>query len=147
MSHWKFKVKTVADLEGVTKKLTELLSEYRLFLLNGDLGAGKTTLIKHWMKSLGVQELVTSPTYSLINVYETGSSEYYHMDLYRLNDSDELREIGIEEYLNSTTVCIVEWPSLLIDFIDEDWINVSISMDNDHREICLEVMRLDNEVI
>jgi tRNA threonylcarbamoyladenosine biosynthesis protein TsaE len=86
-----------------------------LVYLTGDLGAGKTTLMRGMASGLGLDARVTSPTFALVNAYGRDEPPVYHMDLYRLEDMDELMEIGFEDFLAEETLIFVEWPDLLID--------------------------------
>lgn len=85
-------------------------------LLTGDLGAGKTALTKAMVEGMGITELVTSPTYTLVNAYGEEGLKAYHFDLYRLEDMDELTEIGFEEFLEEQIPIIIEWPQILGDY-------------------------------
>jgi tRNA threonylcarbamoyladenosine biosynthesis protein TsaE len=90
----------------------------RLILLQGELGAGKTTLVKAFCKVLGAADEVTSPTFTLINEYRDRNDEpIYHMDMYRLSTQDEALQIGVEDYLLSGHWCFIEWPSILTPLI------------------------------
>lgn len=85
-------------------------------LLRGDLGAGKTTLTKALVAGMGIEAMVTSPTFTLINQYEGGDARAYHLDLYRLADLDELLETGFEDVLDEGVPVIIEWPEMLSDY-------------------------------
>lgn len=98
-----------------TSKIAEEIKKYLkvgdIVLLKGDLGAGKTHFVKGIVKSFnGSEEMVTSPTFTIVNEYNLASQKIYHFDLYRINDESELYNIGIEEYLYSDAICFVEWP-------------------------------------
>lgn len=137
MSNWHFKAVSITDLEAVTDRLKELATTFQYFTFVGDLGAGKTTLIKQWMLKLGVNDPVTSPTFSVINEYRYEEGAVYHMDLYRLKEVEELLEIGIEEYLYSDAICIFEWPNLVLELLDKDYIQVNIENIEGVREITI----------
>lgn len=123
-----------ADLQPIIDHLVPLLEQYKLVLLTGDLGAGKTTTVRHLIKALGSDSEVSSPTYSLINEYEIKDGRaIYHMDMYRLESLDEALDIGIEEYLYSDAVCIIEWPDLLMPLIDEEYLSMTIAKEDDGR--------------
>jgi tRNA threonylcarbamoyladenosine biosynthesis protein TsaE len=97
-----------------------------ILCLHGDLGAGKTHLVKGIARGLGVSEhLVNSPTFTLIHEYP-GQIPIYHLDLYRIEHSDELREIGVEEYLFGSGVCIIEWPDLIENDLPANAVHVFI---------------------
>lgn len=99
---------TLAELEGVAEQLIAH-SPTKVIRIDGDLGAGKTTLIAAAVKFLGVKDPANSPTFSIINTYEGHLGPIYHFDFYRLNHPDEALDIGLEEYLDSSYPCFVEW--------------------------------------
>lgn len=132
------KIITHSDLETKTygQKLAATLCGGDVVCLHGELGAGKTTLVKGIAEGLGVTENITSPTFTLMNVYEVPSSEFavrrlVHIDTYRLEGEKELIEIGVEDYLGQTgTVTIVEWPEKIKNLLKNlKVVNVSV----DHR--------------
>lgn len=88
-------------------------------LLDGPMGSGKTTLVRHLMKALNGDE-ASSPTFSLVNEYRSDQGMVYHFDLYRLEETDELEEIGFEEYLDTSSICVIEWPGLGAIFYDPE---------------------------
>ena len=107
------------------------LGPVRLLLLRGGLGAGKTTLVQALSRHLGVEDHVTSPTFSLINEYLAPSETVYHIDLYRLESLEEALQIGIEDYLDSGNWCFVEWPELLAPILTPPYAVVEIGADGD----------------
>lgn len=91
-----------------------------IFTLQGDLGAGKTTFVKAFCQYLQVSDKVSSPTFSLVNEYESPSGQcIFHMDLYRLEAEEELINIGFEEYLESDAICFIEWPEIGAQYLDQ----------------------------
>lgn len=94
--------------------------------LMGDLGAGKTTLTKSIAKGLGIEEVITSPTFTIVKEYETGRLPLYHFDVYRIGDVDEMYELGYEEYFYGEGVCVVEWANLIEDIMPEDAVQIHI---------------------
>lgn len=121
-----FTLATQSDLQKVAPKIANLL-KHNLILLKGEMGAGKTTFVKYLVKELIDYELVNSPTFSIINEYVFNESDLiYHMDLYRLETIDEALNIGIEEYLDSGRLCIIEWPELILPLLPKDYHLVEI---------------------
>ena len=107
-----------------TRKLGESLAERLkpgdVLLLEGDLGAGKSELTRGIARGLGVEETVTSPSFTILNVYESGRCPLYHFDWYRLESSGELYELGMDEYLGGDGIAVVEWPDRCPDAIPEN---------------------------
>lgn len=130
-------VDTLEDLSIVSQALIDHLDQgYRIFLLRGDLGAGKTTLVKVLGAQLSITEPVSSPTFSLVNEYTSPSyGPVYHMDLYRLDKAIDLVQIGFEEYLESGNICLIEWPDLARDMITMRHVAVDIRVNPDHTRI------------
>ena len=102
---------TLDDLENVVRDLVKAAGDCTVWLFYGEMGAGKTTLIKAVCKMLGVHSIMTSPTFSIVNEYEGNNGRvFYHFDFYRLKNEDEAYDIGVEEYLDSGRLCFIEWP-------------------------------------
>ena len=116
MMEWNY---SITDTGDTAARLLALASGRNLFLLIGQLGAGKTTLIKSVCQHLGVQEPTSSPTFSLVNTYSGAAGPVYHFDLYRLKSLGELADIGFTEYLDSQSPVFIEWPELVIEQLDE----------------------------
>jgi tRNA threonylcarbamoyladenosine biosynthesis protein TsaE len=123
------------DLAAIVKQLLTLAAGKKIFLFNGEIGAGKTTLIKQLCSYLGSIDEISSPTYSIVNEYEyngpLGNGLIYHLDLYRLNDVEEALHIGIEEYLDSGHYCLIEWPELIEALIDPSAVRIKIDIQPD----------------
>ena len=101
-----------------------------VILITGQVGTGKTTLIKEYCKLIGVEEIVNSPTYTLINEYQNKSSKIVHMDLYRVEDVKEINELGLFEYLDKYIV-IIEWPEIILKMIDVKYSLINITFINE----------------
>lgn len=113
------------ELEQAAQMLLDLNA--RVLLFYGDLGAGKTTLIKQLCKKIGVSDQTSSPTFSIVNQYHTESGKVVaHLDLYRLEDEEELWDIGIEELLETSDHVFVEWPEKIENFLDENYVSVKV---------------------
>jgi len=101
----------IDEIEKTAKEFLKITDGYKVFAFSGELGSGKTTFITALCKQLEVTETVSSPTYSIIQEYETHQNKViYHIDLYRIKNSKEAIETGIEDCLNSNEICMVEWP-------------------------------------
>lgn len=101
-----------------------------VILITGEVGTGKTTLIKEYCKLIGVEEIVNSPTYTLINEYQNKSGKIVHMDLYRVKDINEINELGLFEYLDKNIV-IIEWPEIILKMIDIKYSLINITFINE----------------
>ena len=125
------RVGDIAELEHVVEAVIDLINKgYRIFLLSGDLGSGKTTLVQSIARKLQVEESVSSPTFSLVNAYESPKAGViYHMDFYRLEKPSDLQQIGLEEYLESGQVCFIEWPEIATDYFYSPYVQIDIAVD------------------
>ena len=101
-----------------------------IILITGEVGTGKTTLIKEYCKLIGVEEIVNSPTYTLINEYQNKRGKIVHMDLYRVKDINEINELGLFEYLENNIV-IIEWPEIILKIIDIKYSMINITFINE----------------
>lgn len=121
-------------IESLTSEILNLIGNRSIIFLEGDLGAGKTTLVKSICKHKGINENISSPTFSIINEYlGINNNVVYHMDLYRINDINELVEdIGIEEYFHSGKLCLIEWPEIAKELTEPDAI-ISIHSENEEK--------------
>ncbi|MGZ4049628.1 MAG: tRNA (adenosine(37)-N6)-threonylcarbamoyltransferase complex ATPase subunit type 1 TsaE [Bacteroidia bacterium] len=98
------------NIQNIAENFISLIGKYKIIAFSGELGAGKTTLIKAICKQLGVEESVTSPTYSIIQEYHSDNIIIYHIDLYRIKSIEEAIDAGIEDCFQSKDLCLVEWP-------------------------------------
>ena len=112
--------------EELGRRLGERLQAGSVVAFTGDLGAGKTAFTRGLARGLGIKERVTSPTFTIVNEYEGGRLPLFHFDMYRLSSSDELFDIGWEDYLSRGGVCAVEWSENVADALEEDTIQVEI---------------------
>lgn len=123
------------------KTLGELATKGDIFCLIGDLGVGKTVFSKGFAKGLGIEEHITSPTFTIVHEYE-GRLPLYHFDVYRINDEYEMEEIGYEEYFYGEGVCLIEWANIIPDIIPEfaKYITIEKDLDKgfDYRKITIE---------
>ncbi|SHK67604.1 tRNA (adenosine(37)-N6)-threonylcarbamoyltransferase complex ATPase subunit type 1 TsaE [Desulforamulus aeronauticus] len=118
------------------EKMALLLQAGDIICLNGDLGAGKTAFSQGVARGLGVTSHVTSPTFTLINEYE-GRLPLYHFDVYRLGDSEEMADLGYEEYFYGPGVCLVEWAELVEDVLPEERLDITLLKDEEAEEVRL----------
>lgn len=125
------------EIDRVAKELKGAAKDLTLWLFFGEMGAGKTTLIKALAREFGVRETVSSPTFAIVHEYTSGDrSKIYHFDMYRLGSEGEAFDIGMDEYLDSGNLCWVEWPEKLRKLLPEHHFDVRIiPTDQDHRRI------------
>ena len=123
----------LADLPGVAEQIIAAAGDIKVWLFEGDMGAGKTTLIKALCSAFEVIDNVTSPTFSLVNEYESlNGSTFYHFDFYRIKDETEAMDIGVEEYFYSDHICFIEWPSKIPNLIPDVHLSIYIDVNPDH---------------
>jgi tRNA threonylcarbamoyladenosine biosynthesis protein TsaE len=116
------------DLDNVAKKILKAFPDERIFALEGDLGAGKTALIKAFCRILGVNMTVLSPTFALVNEYTDNHGDpVYHFDFYRIRKLEEVMDIGYEEYLYSGYYCFLEWADMIRELLPERHVYITIS--------------------
>ncbi len=136
-----YETNSAFETAALAEKLAEASSPGMVFALSGDLGAGKTVFSQGFGKGLGVTGPVTSPTFTLLQVYEEGRIPFYHFDVYRLGDPSEFEEIGGEDYLYGDGVCLIEWPEQIEDYLPENTVLVRIGKDlakgTDYRKITI----------
>lgn len=119
------------QLPDVAEQILSATNGNRIFLFYGDMGAGKTTLIKSLCEKLGVDEAVTSPTFSIVNEYIGTANKLFHFDFYRLKNQSEALDMGYEEYFYSDAYCFIEWPERIPDLLPEHYATISIKVQED----------------
>ncbi len=119
------------------KRLGQQAAPGQILALTGDLGAGKTTLTKSIAAGLGISEMITSPTFTIVKEYHSGRLPLYHFDVYRIGDIDEMYELGYEEYFFGSGLCVVEWADLIEELIPEEamWISIAYG-EREEERIC-----------
>lgn len=125
----KIEIALLAGLHKAAKQFVDQMGDSKVFAFYGEMGAGKTTLIKEICKALGVEENITSPTFALVNEYIAGEGYIYHFDCYRLNDIDEALNIGAEDYFYSGHICFIEWPERIEKILPDDTVYISINVE------------------
>lgn len=130
-----FKINKIEDWQNVIDEILPKL-QHHILLLKGNLGAGKTTFTQFLLKNLNSKDEVSSPTYSIVNEYDSPKGNIFHFDLYRMKNAEEVEDIGIYEYLDHSFLCIIEWPEIyeeaLSDFPHHE---MSITTDGNDRVI------------
>ncbi len=127
-------VTVLSDWDSVAREILNKFPDKKIFSLYGEMGAGKTTLVKSICKALGVTEAAVSPTFSLVNEYDItynnffSATKIFHFDLYRLKNAEELLDIGFEEYLTAGAFCFIEWPQLAEHFLPSSTVKVNINL-------------------
>lgn len=130
---------TLAEIKEAAGEFAEVMVSKRVFAFHGEMGAGKTTFITAVCKAMGVEETVSSPTFSIINEYNAAGRRIFHLDLYRLKDSDEAVNTGVEDVLYSGDTCFVEWPERAPEVFPPDTVAVYLeAISNDERKLSVE---------
>ena len=130
------------DTAALGERVGQLAMPGEVYTLIGDLGVGKTVFTQGLAKGLGITEPVNSPTFTIVQVYEEGRLPFYHFDVYRIGDVEEMDEIGYEDYIYGQGVCLIEWANLIEEILPERYIRVTIEKDLekgfDYRRITIE---------
>ena len=134
----KFHIENIEDWQKVVDEILPNL-KHNILLLKGNLGAGKTTFSQFLLKNLGSTDEVSSPTYAIVNEYNSPKGKVFHFDLYRLKKIEEAYDFGIEEYLDNAFLCIIEWPEIYEEEL-ADLPHHEMKIDNkgDYREVVFE---------
>ena len=133
----RFILKNEEDTAALGASIAEGLKPGAVIALTGDLGAGKTTLTKAVARALGVTETLTSPTFTIVQEYESGRMPVYHFDVYRVHGEDDLFELGFDDYLHGSGVCLIEWADLIEDLLPEDAMRIRLEYGaNEDERIC-----------
>ncbi len=125
-------IASTAGLPAAAEEFLSLMDDRTVYAFNGEMGAGKTTFINALVRSLGVpdEEATGSPTFAIVNEYrsETTAELIYHFDLYRIENLEQAFDIGIEDYLDSGALCLIEWPDRIDDILPDDTVRVDIDI-------------------
>ena len=126
------KIKDLGHIREAAKEFIQNMGNGNVFAFYGEMGAGKTTFIKALCEELGVEDVITSPTFDIVNEYTDGKGEpIYHFDFYRIKKLDEVFDMGYEDYIDSGNLCLMEWPELIEDILPEDAKKVTIIVNDD----------------
>ncbi len=127
----------LSKIDKVSTQIIENAKDNKIWLFFGEMGAGKTTLIKSICKNLGVSEEINSPTFSIVNEYKTiNGKTIYHFDFYRVKSIEEVYDMGIEDYFKTNNICLIEWPNKIDEILnDEITYKIEINMVEENRFI------------
>lgn len=129
-------IHALSDLPSASKRLIQAFGNKHVIAFKGEMGAGKTTLIKAICEELGVKQTISSPTFSIVNEYLSSSGKkIYHFDFYRINNISEAYDMGYEEYFYSDAYCFIEWPEKIAELLPEDVLQVNISVKDGVRAV------------
>ncbi len=118
------------DVDTIAKKIIEAVDS-KIIVLHGDMGVGKTTLVKSIANALGSKDVVSSPTFSIVNEYEISDGLLYHFDLYRIDNLEDAFNFGIEDYLYSEHWMVIEWPELIIPLLNDSYTSIYLSVNTE----------------
>ena len=136
-----FEVNSIDETTSIGQKLGQLLMPGDIICLTGDLGTGKTHITKGIANGLNIDDIITSPTFTIVNEYDSGRLKMNHFDVYRVNDPDEIYAIGFDDYIFSEAVSIIEWANYIEDILPKEYLHIHISKDlstsDDYRKISI----------
>ena len=131
------RISNIDHIQEAARQFIENIGDHRVFAFYGKMGAGKTTFIKAVCEELGVEDVITSPTFAIVNEYSTDSSllspdsSIFHFDFYRIKKLEEVYDMGFEDYFYSGSLCFIEWPELIEEVLPEDAVKVNIAENAD----------------
>lgn len=129
----RIEIKDLSHINEAAKEFINNMGNAKVFAFYGKMGAGKTTFIKALCEAMGVEDVITSPTFALVNEYTDGNGDpIYHFDFYRIKKIEEVYDMGYEDYFYSGNLCLLEWPELIEDLLPEDAVRVSITQNDDN---------------
>ena len=130
-------IKSPETIRESATAFVEAMGDSTIFAFYGSMGAGKTTFIKAICEEMGVEDVITSPTFAIVNEYRSATSGelIYHFDFYRIKKQEEVYDMGYEDYIESGAVCFMEWPELIEELLPEDVVKVSIKQQEDGSRI------------
>ena len=132
-------INNLSELPTAAKQFLQICEDKKVFAINGQMGAGKTTFIKAICETLGVKDTISSPTFSLVNEYLSAKGEkIYHFDFYRIKDMGEAFDMGFEEYVYSKSYCFIEWPQKIEELLPKECVKVNITLEGEKRVVSIE---------
>jgi tRNA threonylcarbamoyladenosine biosynthesis protein TsaE len=134
------KIQDIEHIREAAREFINQIGDKRVFAFYGKMGAGKTTFVKAICEELGVEDVITSPTFAIVNEYTAGEGEWagepiFHFDFYRIKKLEEVYDMGYEEYFYSGSLCFIEWPELIEDILPDDAVRVTITEQADGSRI------------
>lgn len=121
------KIQNIDTIRESAREFIQNIGEHKVFAFYGKMGAGKTTFVKAICEELGVEDVITSPTFAIVNEYEAHDQSIFHFDFYRIKRLEEVYDMGYEDYFYSGALCFIEWPELIEDLLPEDAVKVTIT--------------------
>lgn len=143
MKHFHFQSENEKDTKNFAKSLASLLDKNDVIVLTGDLGSGKTKFVEGILSHFGLENEISSPTFTIVNEYEKNKTKIYHFDVYRLEDSSEFYEIGGEEYFENG-ICLIEWGELIQDALPKEYLHITFSKDDNNENI--RILKIDTNL-
>ena len=127
------KIESLDGIRAAAKEFVANIGDATVFAFYGSMGAGKTTFIKAVCEELGVEDVITSPTFAIVNEYRSATTDelIYHLDFYRIKKLDEVYDMGYEDYIYSGALCFIEWPELIEELLPTDAVKVNITVGED----------------
>jgi len=139
------RIRTLTEISDVAKNFISQMGDSKVFLFYGSMGAGKTTFIKAICEELGVEDVINSPTFAIINEYSTKDGEQiFHFDFYRINKLEEAYDFGYEDYFYSGNLCFIEWPEMIKDLIPQNAVEVYIT-ENEQGERDIQISKCEKK--
>jgi tRNA threonylcarbamoyladenosine biosynthesis protein TsaE len=119
-------IQSIDTIREAAREFISQMGDHRVFAFYGKMGAGKTTFVKAICEELGVEDVITSPTFAIVNDYSSPSTQIYHFDFYRIKKLEEVYDMGYEDYFYSGALCFIEWPELIEPLLPDDAVRVTI---------------------
>lgn len=138
----KIEVNGTEELASASRQILDFAGKEKIFLLYGEMGAGKTTLINSLCAFLGTDDKTSSPTFSIVNEYNLQKGSIFHFDFYRLKNQTEAFDFGYEDYFYSGNYCFIEWPEKIPDLWPDSFVKINISVTDDHKRV-IELERVE----